>query len=84
VDLVKNAVQKCVDNIDGIASRNPRNIKSMFGALILSDVAIGMGVNSRPPSGSEHHMAHVWGIDAIENNYEHPLHGNAVGLRWWL
>jgi glycerol-1-phosphate dehydrogenase [NAD(P)+] len=80
VKLVGNALQKCTDNIDGIAGRDGRAIQCITEALILSGVAIGLAGNSRPASGAEHHMAHYWEIDALKNGREHPLHGNSVGV----
>jgi glycerol-1-phosphate dehydrogenase [NAD(P)+] len=80
VQLVNNAIFKCVSNIDGIVKRDEKAIEYLFGALVLSGVAIGMVGNSRPASGAEHHMAHYWEIDALKNGREHPLHGNSVGV----
>lgn len=78
--LVQNAVNKCVDSISGITSRDETAIHSVTEALILSGAAIGMIGNSRPASGAEHHLAHYWEMDAIAHNREHPLHGNSVGV----
>lgn len=80
VKLVKNALQKCIDNVDGIVRRDNDAIKYLMEALVLSGVAIGLFGNSRPASGAEHLLAHFWEIDAIAKSKEHPLHGNSVGV----
>lgn len=80
VKLVHNAVQKCIDNMDGIRNRSEDTIHSITEALILSGICIGLVGNSRPASGAEHHLAHYWEIDALANGREHPLHGNSVGV----
>lgn len=80
VSLVRSAVEKCIDNISGIASRDEAAIRNITEALILSGIAIGMVGNSRPASGAEHHLSHYWEMDAIAHNREHPLHGNSVGV----
>jgi glycerol-1-phosphate dehydrogenase [NAD(P)+] len=80
VKLVRSALQKCTDNIDGIVRHDEQAVKCIIDALILSGVAIGLAGNSRPASGAEHHMAHYWEIDALRNKREYPLHGNSVGV----
>jgi len=80
VRLVKNAIEKCVNNIDGIINRQDSSIKSLAEALILSGAAIGLIGNSRPASGAEHHLAHYWEMDFLSKGKPHPLHGNSVGV----
>jgi glycerol-1-phosphate dehydrogenase [NAD(P)+] len=77
--LVRNALQKCVDNAEGMARRDEKAIEYLTEALILSGIAMGLVGNSRPASGAEHHLAHYWEIDALAKGKEHPLHGNSVG-----
>lgn len=78
--LVKNALKKCIDNIDGIKNREENAIKYLMEALVIAGVTMGMFGNSRPASGAEHHFAHYWDEDAIARGVEHPLHGNSVGV----
>jgi len=78
VKLVKNAIEKCVNNIDGIINREDSSIQSMVEALILSGIAIGLVGNSRPASGAEHHLSHYWEMDFLAKGRLHPLHGNLV------
>ena len=80
VKLVRSAVQKCIDNMDGIQKRDESAIQNITEALILSGIAMGLIGNSRPASGAEHHLAHYWEIDALKHGREHPLHGNSVGV----
>ncbi len=78
--FVKNALKKCIDNIDGIKNREEDAIKYLMEALVIAGVTMGMFGNSRPASGAEHHFAHYWDEDAISRGVEHPLHGNSVGV----
>lgn len=80
VRLMKNAVKKCVDNVDGIVKRDSKAIRYMIEALILSGIAMGLVGNSRPASGGEHHFAHFWEMRALKEGRPHPLHGNSVGV----
>lgn len=79
VELVRDALKKCVENRDKIQSRDEQVIRYIMEALVLSGLAMGMVGNSRPASGAEHHLAHYWEMDALKKGEEHPLHGNAVG-----
>ena len=78
--IVKQALKKCIDNIDGIAARDADAVRFVMEGLVLSGIAIGLVGNSRPASGAEHHIAHYWEIDAISKDQEHALHGNCVGV----
>ncbi len=53
----------------------------VMNALLLSGLAIQLTGNSRPASGSEHHMSHLWEMHCI-NEENDALHGEkvAVGL----
>lgn len=80
VAFVKNALEKCINNISGIKNREEKAIKYLMEALVLAGVTMGMFGNSRPASGAEHHFAHYWDEDAISKGEDHPLHGNSVGV----
>lgn len=78
--LVRNAVDLCVQNAERYMQREPEAIDCMNEALLLSGIAMGLVGISRPASGCEHHMAHFWELDALKKGIEHPLHGNSVGV----
>jgi glycerol-1-phosphate dehydrogenase [NAD(P)+] len=80
VTLVRNAINKCIDNTEGLAQCDENAIKFLIEALILTGIAMGLVGNSRPASGAEHHLAHFWEMDALARGAEHPLHGNSVGV----
>lgn len=77
--LVLNSLDKCIQCSDELISRDRKAMEKLFEALLLSGIAMGLVGNSRPASGSEHHLAHFWEIDALKRGVEHPLHGNSVG-----
>lgn len=78
--LVRDAMNKCFENIEGAVNRDPKAIGYIAEALILSGVAMTLTENSRPASGAEHHLSHYWEVDKLSKNLEHPLHGNSVGV----
>jgi glycerol-1-phosphate dehydrogenase [NAD(P)+] len=79
-DMVKNSLERCIENIDGIVRRDEKSIQYLMEALLLAGIAIGFHGDSRPASGSEHSFAHYWDMDAIARGEEHPLHGNSVAV----
>lgn len=80
-DIVKTAVEKCVNEAPRIVKRDDKAIKNIVEALVLSGITIGMAGSSRPASGSEHHIAHGWEIMFhCMNSDEKWVHGNFVGV----
>ena len=41
---------------------------------------MGFVGNSRPASGSEHHLAHYWEKSFLSENLPYPMHGHSVGV----
>jgi len=78
--LVENTVNLCVSQSEKYIQRDDEAVKNMTDALLLSGIAMGLVGISRPASGSEHHLAHFWELDALKKGIEHPLHGNSVGV----
>lgn len=74
-----DAVTAVVNNKDNISVKE-YTVKVME-ALLLSGLAMQLMGNSRPASGSEHHMSHLWEMHCI-NEETDALHGEkvAVGL----
>ncbi|MGN1346588.1 MAG: iron-containing alcohol dehydrogenase, partial [Eubacteriales bacterium] len=48
-------------------------------ALLLSGLAMQLAGNSRPASGAEHHLSHLWEMHCI-NEESDALHGEKVGI----
>lgn len=77
--MVEDAVKEAMSVIDKVAKQDEDALGALMYALILSGLTIQMWGNSRPASGSEHHISHLW-----ELNILHPtnngLHGEMVGV----
>ncbi len=78
--MIRDACSACRKNYREILKRDPAAVGRMADALIMAGVAISMFGTSRPASGSEHQLAHVWEVEAILKKKESALHGNYVGL----
>jgi glycerol-1-phosphate dehydrogenase [NAD(P)+] len=48
--------------------------------LILSGIGMAMAGNSRPASGSEHHLSHFWEMKAVAEQRPEHFHGKKVGV----
>jgi glycerol-1-phosphate dehydrogenase [NAD(P)+] len=80
VKMVEDSLKKCIDNAEGINSRKPIAIKNLMEALVLTGIAMSFVGNSRPASGSEHHLAHYFEMMLLFENKKAILHGRKVGV----
>jgi len=74
-DLILDIVVKTESLASGIQTRDPETIKTLMEALVLVGIAMSFVGNSRPASGSEHHLSHYFEIVGILNQEEYFLHG---------
>jgi len=74
-DLVMDTVVKTEALADGIQSRDPETIQTLMEALVIVGIAMSYVGNSRPASGSEHHLSHYFEIVGILRNEDYFLHG---------
>lgn len=77
-DMTKEALDVIIDASDKGAGGGDFPILVMKG-LLLSGLAMQLAGNSRPASGSEHHMSHFWEMH-VANEPTEALHGEKVGV----
>jgi glycerol-1-phosphate dehydrogenase [NAD(P)+] len=75
-----DAVQLCVDNVDGIGHGAPEGISHLFDALLESGYCMLDFGESRPASGAEHHTSHYWEMKLLREGRPAILHGAKVGV----
>lgn len=73
--LIKSAVKECVNNIDGLLSKDDKAIEAVFNGLILGGVCMNYAGCSRPASGVEHYISHILDMRALEFNTPISTHG---------
>ncbi len=78
--ISRDAIQKCVDNIDGVKNREDLAIENVMDGLVRTGIAMSFVGNSRPASGAEHHISHFWEMKFLFEGKEALLHGTKVGL----
>jgi len=80
VKMVEDSLKKCIENAEGIKNRESEAIKNLMEALVLTGIAMSFVGNSRPASGSEHHLAHYFEMMLLFENKKAILHGRKVGV----
>lgn len=80
VGIVERCIQKVVQSAKSAGQRNIEAIESIMEGLILTGIAMSYIGNSRPASGSEHHMSHYWEMMFLLKREPDPLHGTKVGI----
>lgn len=73
--LVRTAVNRCVEHADGLLKRDPEAVKAVFEGLVISGAAMQYAGSTRPASGGEHYLSHVWDMRGLEFNTPISLHG---------
>ena len=83
VNLETKAIRTVKDNLKEIAAGEKDACEKLMYALILSGLAMQMTGNSRPASGAEHHMVHLWDMEVV-NGHLNALHGEKVSAATML
>ena len=78
--MVKESIEIVVEESEGIKNRDRNAVKHLMEALVLSGVAMSFIGNSRPASGSEHHLSHYWEMKFQMEGKKPILHGIKVGV----
>lgn len=79
-DIVKSALETVIANISGVGQMSNEAVQAVMNALIQSGIAMSFAGNSRPASGSEHHLSHYWEMMYLFKGKKPVLHGTKVGI----
>jgi glycerol-1-phosphate dehydrogenase [NAD(P)+] len=78
-DFVYNFVMSTVKNTEATAkavlAREPAAIRNLMEGLVSVGIMMSYVGNSRPASGSEHHLSHFFEITGLLNHTPYYLHG---------
>ena len=74
-DLTYDMLKKVLPLAKSLLKRDEKSIQILTEALILVGIAMSFAGNSRPASGSEHHLSHFFEITGIIDNTEYLPHG---------
>ena len=73
--IIRCALKKCVDYYEGIKSGDKNAIASIMEGLVISGIAADYAGVSRPVSGVEHYISHIWDMRHVEFGTPCSLHG---------
>lgn len=79
VEMEEKALKAVRGNLRAIAAGETEACEKLMYGLILSGLAMQMAGSSRPASGAEHHMSHLWEMEVI-NGHLDALHGEKVSV----
>ena len=77
-DLTFDMLVKTKDLGPKLLARDPEAIQVLMEALVGVGIAMAMVGNSRPASGSEHHLSHFFEITGIMDDTPYFMHGTDV------
>jgi len=74
-ELVRESLKCCVDNAEALLKKDETAIESVFEGLVKSGIAMSYAGISRPASGGEHYLSHIWDMRGLEFGTPIDLHG---------
>lgn len=79
-NLISSVEPAYLNHAAELKQKDPKAIKGLFDALILSGCAMTLLGSSLPASGGEHLVSHTLDIKAHQEGMKHDLHGRQVGV----
>lgn len=78
--LVRDSLKKCVDSAEGLIKRDAEAVQAVFEGLIICGAAMKFAGLSRPASGVEHYISHIWDMRGAEFGTPVEFHGIQCAL----
>ncbi|MEE0810607.1 sn-glycerol-1-phosphate dehydrogenase [Blautia sp.] len=80
VKMVECSMMKVLQCAEDAIAGKKSAIQTVMEGLVLTGIAMSFVGNSRPASGSEHHLSHYWEMMFLLEGRKDPLHGAKVGI----
>jgi glycerol-1-phosphate dehydrogenase [NAD(P)+] len=78
--LVQDHIKGWLAGFDRIATRDVEAMRGLIDGLLIAGFAMQAHGNSRPASGSEHQISHLWEMERLAVGGEPAAHGACVGV----
>ena len=78
--LAQDHLRTWLSNPAGVVNGDAETSNALFSGLVMVGIAMEIHGSSRPASGSDHQLAHLWEMDGIEYEGLPVSHGTCVGL----
>ncbi|MBR5307964.1 MAG: sn-glycerol-1-phosphate dehydrogenase [Clostridia bacterium] len=72
---IRDALKRCTDNADGFLKRDKAAVEAVFDGLCAGGLAMAYAGLSRPASGVEHYISHIWDMRGLEFGTHCDTHG---------
>jgi len=79
-DIIRGCLKDCTDNAEKLLKRDEQAVKAVFEALVITGMAMAYAGCSRPASGVEHYISHVWDMRGLSKGTPVDLHGIQTGI----
>ncbi len=79
-ELTRKALKACTDNVDKLLHKDEETVKAVFEGLLVSGIAMNYAGISRPASGGEHYLSHIWDMRGVEFGENVDFHGIQCGV----
>lgn len=79
LSLEEDAIRAVADRAEAVRAQDPSAVEDVTYGLVLSGLCMQMVGNSRPASGSEHHISHLIEMEVLQDG-DDALHGEKVGV----
>ena len=74
-DTTYEMIEKTLSTAKGLLNRDEESVRAVTEALMVVGIMMSFATNSRPASGSEHHLSHFFEITGIVKNQPYFAHG---------
>lgn len=78
--LVQDHLHLCLSGPEGLPQGNPKAIRGLLIGLLLTGLAMEFHGTSRPASGADHQIAHLWEMEHHTYQGEPVSHGACVAV----
>ncbi len=78
--LVQNNLRDWLSNPTGLANGDPEATGALFTGLVAAGIAMEVHGSSRPASGADHQVAHLWEMDGLKLGGLPVSHGTCVAV----
>ena len=68
-------IEKTLKTAKGLLNREEESVRAVTEALMIVGIMMSFATNSRPASGSEHHLSHFFEITGVVKNEPYFAHG---------
>ena len=78
--LVQDHVREWLSDPSRVAAHDVDALRGLMHGLIVSGFAMQAHGNSRPASGSDHQLSHLWEMEGLSVDGQPASHGECVGI----